>query len=188
MKDKVVYKSIPTKRLVLRQINPDDAPKVFAYRADPDVAKYQRWNPKSIEDVRAFLEELALVVPNSPGTWLQLAIVHRDDDQLIGDCGIRFPKDDLHQVELGITIAPSYQGKGMASEVMLAILEYVFITLKKHRAFASIDPRNHDAIALVGHIGMRQEAHFRESLLIDGKWVDDVVYAILESEWHARKS
>jgi len=51
MKDNVVYKSISTKRLVLRQINPDDAQKVFAYRADPDVAKYQRWKPKSIEDV-----------------------------------------------------------------------------------------------------------------------------------------
>jgi RimJ/RimL family protein N-acetyltransferase len=33
---------------------------------------------------------------------------------------------------------------------------------------------------------MRQEAHFRESLWFKGEWADDVVFAILESEWQER--
>jgi RimJ/RimL family protein N-acetyltransferase len=30
---------------------------------------------------------------------------------------------------------------------------------------------------------MRQEAHFRKSLWFKGEWVDDVVFAVLASEW-----
>jgi RimJ/RimL family protein N-acetyltransferase len=33
---------------------------------------------------------------------------------------------------------------------------------------------------------MRQEAHFRESLLFRGEWVDDVVFALLAREWRDR--
>ena len=53
--------------------------------------------------------------------------------------------------------------------------------LGKHRVFASADPRNARSLALLERVGMRREAHFRESLWFKGEWVDDVVYAILES-------
>ena len=34
-------------------------------------------------------------------------------------------------------------------------------------------------------LGMRQEAHFKESLWFKGEWADDVVFAILAREWGA---
>jgi RimJ/RimL family protein N-acetyltransferase len=30
---------------------------------------------------------------------------------------------------------------------------------------------------------MRKEAHFVKSVMIDGKWCDDCIYAILSEEW-----
>jgi RimJ/RimL family protein N-acetyltransferase len=36
---------------------------------------------------------------------------------------------------------------------------------------------------LLERIGMRREAHLQQSLRIDGEWVDDVVFAMLRSEW-----
>jgi len=36
---------------------------------------------------------------------------------------------------------------------------------------------------LVERLGFRKEAHFVESLFFHGKWVDDLVYAILAKEW-----
>ena len=32
---------------------------------------------------------------------------------------------------------------------------------------------------------MREEAHFVESLWFKGEWVDDVIFAILASEWES---
>ena len=183
-----MFAPIETDRLTLRRLVPDDAPAVFAYRSDPGVSRYQLWRPGTVESVRNFLKELAAVRPDTPGTWLQLAIVFRKDNAVIGDCGIRFPTDDVHQVELGITLAPKFHRKGLAFEVLRAVLGYVFDTLHKHRAFASIDPRNRAAISLMNRLGFRQAAHFTESILVDGACVDDLVFGMLDREWQSRCS
>jgi RimJ/RimL family protein N-acetyltransferase len=51
-----------------------------------------------------------------------------------------------------------------------------------------VDPRNAACIAVLERVGMRQEAHFRESLWLKGEWVDDMVFGILASEWESRSS
>jgi len=38
-------------------------------------------------------------------------------------------------------------------------------------------------MALMRSLGLRQDAHFRESLRFRGEWVDDVVFAMLAREW-----
>jgi RimJ/RimL family protein N-acetyltransferase len=35
-------------------------------------------------------------------------------------------------------------------------------------------------------LGMRQEAHFRESEIFKGEWGDELVFAMLEEEWRDR--
>jgi RimJ/RimL family protein N-acetyltransferase len=59
----------------------------------------------------------------------------------------------------------------------------VFKDLKKHRIIVSIDPGNLNSIRLVERIGFRKEAHFVESLWINGNWVDDLIYAMIEKDW-----
>jgi RimJ/RimL family protein N-acetyltransferase len=36
-------------------------------------------------------------------------------------------------------------------------------------------------------IGMYREAHFVHSEMIKGQWADELVYAILDREWRARR-
>jgi RimJ/RimL family protein N-acetyltransferase len=35
-------------------------------------------------------------------------------------------------------------------------------------------------------LGMRREAHFRESEIFKGEWGDELIYAMLASEWESR--
>jgi RimJ/RimL family protein N-acetyltransferase len=35
-------------------------------------------------------------------------------------------------------------------------------------------------------LGMRREAHFVQNEIVKGEWTDEIVYAILSSEWWAR--
>ena len=91
--------------------------------------------------------------------------------------------DDSRQVEIGFTLAPEYQGQGFGTEAVTGLLNHLLGRCKKHRVFASVDPRNEASVALLKRVGMRQEAHFHESLWFKGEWVDDMVFAILESEW-----
>jgi RimJ/RimL family protein N-acetyltransferase len=180
-----VTSDIVTERLVLRTLLPDDAETMFAYRSDPEIMRYQGWDPESLDDVRTFIADNALDEPFAPGWWRQFAITLRANGTLIGDCGVHVPEDKPEQAEFGITLATAFQRRGYASEALRALLRLVFVTLGKHRAFASVDPRNAPSIALFERAGFRKEAHFVESLWLMGEWVDDVILALLAREWRS---
>ncbi len=177
-----LFQNIVTERLILRQIVIADADGMFDYRTTSEVARYQS-HPKSMEQTRSFIKGLSVVELDTPDTWFQLAITQRSSDALIGDCGLHFLKDEPRQAEVGITLAHMHQRQGYATEALHAVLELLFDNLEKHRVFASVDPRNEAAIALFKRVGMRQEAHFVESLWFDGAWADDVVFGLLRREW-----
>jgi RimJ/RimL family protein N-acetyltransferase len=174
---------ILTQRLKLSRLMASDAPAVFGYRADPAVCRYQSFEPGTLEDVEGFIAELQSNVFNTPGTWFQFAMRLRESSLLIGDLGTHFTAEDPRQVEIGFSVAPAYQGRGYATEAVGGILGFLLGPLRKHRVFASVDPRNAACMAVLERVGMRQEAHFRESLWFKGEWVDDMMFGILASEW-----
>lgn len=170
-----------TPRLLLRPLRADDAAAFLAYRSDPAVARYQGWAPRSLADAQAFIAR-AGGVSWGPGWRPQHGIVLRGSEVLIGDTGFRVA-DDPRIGEVGISLAPAYQGRGFAAEALRAVLDEAFAARGIHRVTASIDPRNAPSLALFERLGFRREAHHRESLWLNGRWVDDVVVAILEREW-----
>ncbi len=178
-----MFTHIKTAHLILRKLALADSEALFRYRGDPRVYQYQNWAPQSIDDARGFIQSLAGVELDTPGTWFQMAITLRESGLLIGDCGMHFPGGEPHQAEIGFSLDPDFQGRGYASEAVTALLDYLFNSLGKHRVYATVDPRNQPSVALLERVGMRQEAHFRESLWFKGAWADDVVYAILDREW-----
>jgi RimJ/RimL family protein N-acetyltransferase len=122
------------------------------------------------------------VIPNTPDTWLQLG-VYLHNGPLIGDIGLHFLEDGA-QMEIGYTLAPEHQGQGYAFEAVKAVIDFLFLDLKKHRVTASVDPENQRSINLLKKLGFRYEAHFVKSFLIRGEWCDDIIYAVLEEEWN----
>jgi len=176
--------TILTERLVIDPLTVDDAEALFAYRSLPEVNRYQSWAPAESEDAVRFLCDLALVTFDSPGTWFQLGVRERDTKRLIGDLGLHF-LDGGRQVEIGFTFEPAAQGRGLATEAVGAAIGHLFGVMGKHRVVASVDPRNDASIRLLQRLGMRREAHFRQSLWLEGEWVDDAVFAILRSEWES---
>ncbi len=175
--------TLNTERLLLRPIHKSDAESVFRYRSDALTNKYQGWIPKTVDDVVSFIDNRVSPVIDINGTWFQYVIIKKDDGALIGDVGLHFFGPNNKQVEIGCTIDKNYQKHGYASEALSEIFRYLFNTLGKHRIIASIDPRNEGSIRLVEKLGFRKEAHFKESIFLDGEWLDDLIYAVLRSEW-----
>lgn len=177
-----------TNRLHIRPIRMDDKASIFSYRSDPQINKYLSSIPKSVDDIAKFITNSSPII-NIPGTWYQLAIIERATNQLIGDIGIHFLTSDPEnkQVEIGYTLHKDFHGKGYATEALWAVIDYIFNSLDKHRITASIDPENLKSITLIERLGFRKEAHFVEGLFFHGKWVDDLVYAMLAKEWKTKK-
>jgi RimJ/RimL family protein N-acetyltransferase len=179
--------NIVTDRLVLTPLSAADSDALFAYRSLPEVCRYQTWEPSRPQDAVVFIESLQSTEFDSPGTWFQLGVRFRESEQLIGDLGVHFLEGG-EQVEIGFTLAPAAQGRGLGSEAVVGLLDHLFGHLRKHRVFASVDPRNEPSLRLLRRVGMRQEAHLRQSMRFKGEWVDDVVFAVLASEWEGRRA
>lgn len=156
---------------------------MYRYRSDPEVSRYQGWRPEAVAEVEQFIRKIRHTGFNVVDTWFQLGIYLLAGRRLIGDLGIHFLPPENQQTEIGFTVSPAFQRRGYAVEAVQALIEYLFQTLHKRRIVASVDPRNTASIALLEKLAFRKEAHFRESLYIDGEWVDDVIYAILNEEW-----
>lgn len=181
------FTTIVAERVALRQLIATDAQRIFEYRSRPEVSCYQSWGIESKAEIQSQIESLAMIEPGTPGPWYQIGIVLQLTGELIGDCGFHVVETEPRQAEFGISLDPKYQCFGYATETLRALLNYLLIELDKHRAFGSVDPRNLRSIKLMRRVGMRKEAHFVRSLWFQGEWVDDMIFAMLASDWKAMK-
>ncbi len=170
-------------RLRLRRLRQGDAQAIAAYRGLPEVALLQSWEFYGPAEAAALIAEQERTTPDTPGSWLQLALTLLDSGVLVGDCGIHFLQDDRRQVEIGITLSPAHQGRGLAAEAVGSVLRYVFESLGKHRVRAVTDAENDRAARLFRRLGFRQEAHFVEHVWFKGRWSSEFVFAMLRREW-----
>jgi RimJ/RimL family protein N-acetyltransferase len=113
-------------RLRLRRLRRGDAEALCAYRALPEVARFQSWESYGPADAAALIAGQERTPPGAAGSWLQLGLTLAGSGELVGDCGIHFPQGDERQVELGITLSPRHQGSGLATEAVGCVLRYVF--------------------------------------------------------------
>ena len=174
---------LATARLRLDALRREDAAALFRYRADPAVSRYQGWRPASVDEAAQFIERQQATAFGTPGNWCQFALRLHGSDELVGDLGLHFVDTDT--VELGITLAPAQQGRGLATEALRAALALVFDELGRHRVFASVDPRNHACVKLLERLGLRREALHRQSVRDGDGWADDAIHAMLAAEWSA---
>ena len=180
---------LETERCILRGFELRDLPHFIAYRNDPEVARYQSWHlPYEEEAGRRFIADLQDDTPSHAGKWYQIAIEAKAAGHLIGDCGVGRSQDG-RQAEIGYTLMPTFQGKGLMTEAVSAILTYYFDTFHLHRVSASCDIDNLTSQKLLTRLGFRQEGTFVDRFYDERceEWRSEYGYAILRSEWFSTK-
>lgn len=170
-----------TDRVVCREFRLEDLKTFAAYRALPKVARFQSWTEFTYDDALALFETMNQVAFATIGHWFQLALVEKGTNQMIGDLAVHFVDD--HQVEIGFTLDPQFQGKGFAREAVLGLLEFLFGKLALHRVTATTDTENIPSWRLLERVGFRREGHFKENIFFKGTWGSEFQYAMLASEW-----
>lgn len=182
----IMFAEILTERLELRDLEVSDTQRIFEYRSRPEVSRFQSWGTQSADGIQLYLRDLSKTEPGRPGSWYQIGIILRSSGELIGDCGFQVLETEPRQADVGIALAPEFQGRGYATETLRALLDYLLVALGKDRVFGSVDPRNVRSMRLLQRVGMRKEAHRVKSLWFKGEWVDDAIFAITASEWKSR--
>ena len=173
---------LETARLRLRPYRADDAPAMFELYSDPRVMRYWSFPPwVEIGQARAYLDH-ALAGMDS-GEIFPWAIAERESDRLIGALTLFSLHVAQLRAEVGYSLSPQYQGRGLAAEAMRCALAHAFDELGLLRVEADIDPRNLASCRLVEAIGFAREGLLRKRWRVNGEVCDSAFYGLLAEEF-----
>jgi ribosomal-protein-alanine N-acetyltransferase len=181
---------LTTERLRLALLPPDAAARVLAYQ-------------------EANLEHLAPFSPTRPAHSLTVAFwrsrLAQDREDYRHDVGLRLyllPREGpfssvpvlgtvsftnirrgpLQAAELGYGLDAHHQGQGLMTEALRTACAYAFSAMGLHRIQANHLPENLRSAAVLRRLGFAVEGYARDYLLINGRWRDHVLTALLAPE------
>jgi RimJ/RimL family protein N-acetyltransferase len=176
-----------TERLVLRVMRRDDAAALAAYRSVPEIARYQSWPlPFTVADAEQLLAGQDGLDDLDPEGWTQVAIEH--GGVVVGDLAVGLELA-AQRASLGYTLSPAAQHRGFAVEAAGTLVDALFASTGVRRIVATLEDGNLASMRVVESLGFRFEGLERESVLVRGSWLDDVMFALLRADreaWIAR--
>lgn len=161
-------------RVTLRRLRAADLIALQAYRNDPEVGRYQGWEPMTDGAAAAMIAEMAAAPCPTPGGWIQIAIADALNDGLLGDIGLHVSAAG-EEAELGITLAPYAQGRGLATEAAGALIGMLRERTRVRRLIGITDVRNTASARLLERLGMTFEAE--EETIFRGEPCREARYA-----------
>jgi RimJ/RimL family protein N-acetyltransferase len=178
---------IRTARLLLRPYRPGDVDAVYAYERLPETVRYLSNEPMTRAEAGALVtRRVDSSTLGGVGEAVNMIIELARTGDLVGDCAMLWRSHG--QAEVGYVLNPAHYGRGYATEAVEALLRLCFEEMGLHRVAARCDARNTASWRVMERAGMRREAHLVQSELIKGEWTDELIYAILRSEWAARQA
>jgi ribosomal-protein-serine acetyltransferase len=172
--------------LVLRTPSITDAYHALLVANRERLARWEPWAiaPLALEETRSFLEASARNW--LAGLELPVAIAVRDRGQwrLSGAVSLHITPYS-RTAEIGYWIDGGYEGRGLASRAVAAVLDHGFGALGIDRVSLHTEPANERSRALAGRLGFVEEGVLRQGLAFPGERRDEIVYGLLASEWSA---
>ena len=172
------FQNLETERLLLRRVVNEDVNEIFALRSDQEVMKYiPRPLVKTEEEALAHIAMIDEKIDSNEG--INWAITLKDNPKLIGIIGHYRIRPEHFRAEIGYMLLPEYQRKGIISEAIKEVINYGFEVMKLHSIEAIIDPENFASEKVLQKSGFVKEAHLKENEYYEGRFLDTVIYSIL---------
>ncbi len=169
--------------LELRLLTPGDAEAAFA-ATERNRAYLRQWLPwvdrtHSAFDIREFIARVteqyeANLGPNF-GIWLQ--------DQFVGSVGSHPIDWNNRHCSIGYWIDAACQGRGIMTRCCANLLDYLFDDAGLHRITIQCGTGNHKSCAIPQRLGFTREGVMREAEWVNDRWVDLVVWGMLDRDW-----
>ncbi len=177
--DFTVFPNLQTTRLELRQIHESDAKDLYVLRSDKRVMQYiDRPMAERIEDALALINKIEESLKANEGiTW---GISLRNDSRLIGTIGFWRMDKPNYRAEIGYMLHPEMQGKGLMHEAISAVIKYGFENLNLHSIEANVNPLNVVSKKILEKNGFVREAYFKENYYYNGKFLDSLIYSLVD--------
>ncbi len=168
--------------LGVRPLEAPDASELYAL-IEANRGYLAQWLPwaaaQDLEGTERFIAEGEEQFARNDGFQARIA----PEGEIVGVAGFHSIDWINRNTSLGYWLAEDAQGSGTMAAVVRSLLDHAFYEWELHRVEIHCAPENRRSRAIPERLGFREEALLRETELIGGRYVDSVVYGMLESEW-----
>ena len=145
---------LETDRLFVRETVVEDVEAFFYIYSEPSITEYMEDLYPDVEEekqyVRDYIEKVYTFFEF--GVW---TVVEKESGAVIGRAGISY-REGFDMPELGFVIGVPWQGKGYATEVCSAVLDYAREQLAFTEVQALVEPENSVSLHLCAKLGMER--------------------------------
>lgn len=174
---------IETDRLILRRYVIEDADAMYKnWASDSEVTKFLTWQPhSSVEVSRGIIENW--LKEYSDKRYYQWAIVLKaNGNEPIGDISVGQMNEDISMVHIGYCLGRAWWRRGIMSEALKAVMDFMFDTVEVNRVESRHDPMNPNSGKVMQKCGMKYEGTLRSADRNNQGICDACYYALLRSE------
>ncbi len=176
-------KYLETDRLILRRFKKEDAEAMYNnWTSDNEVTKYLMWPTHSSQEVsQGILDKW--VRSYSDDRFYQWAIVLKENgDMPIGSISAVDIKEKTSMAHIGYCIGRAWWHKGITSEALRAVMDFLFDEVGANRIEARHDPRNPNSGKVMKKCGMKYKGTLRSYDWNNQGLCDACYYALLKAE------
>ncbi len=174
--------TIETERLILRRFTPEDAAPMYRnWASDPEVTKYLTWPTHSDPSVSAWVVDswVSDYARRDSYSW---AIELKELGQPIGSIAVVSLKEDVGSAEIGYCIGKAWWGRGIMTEALESVMDFLFARVGARRVEARHDPNNPASGVVMRKCDMVYEGTLRQADRNNQGICDAAVYAALASD------
>ena len=167
--------------LGLRPLRAADAPELQAL-VEANREHLSRWMPwaadQDLPGCEKFIADAEAQLARDDG--FQAAIAPAGP--IVGVVGFHPIDWTNRNTTIGYWLAEDHQGKGLMTTIVRALVDHAFEEWNLHRIEIHCAPGNHRSRAIPERLGFREEATLRETELVEGRWLDSVVYGLVAGD------
>ena len=167
-------------QVILRELRASDAASLFALLTTEEVSRFISPPPTTVEGFERFIAWT--LRQRLVGTYACFAVTLRGYDTAIGIFQIRELQPGFGTAEWGFAIGSPFWGTGVFEDGADLVLDFAFDTIGVHRLEARAAVPNGRGNGALQKIGAVQECVLRKSFQRNGQYLDQVLYAILDSD------
>jgi RimJ/RimL family protein N-acetyltransferase len=151
------------------------------------LARWEPWaaQPPTPESTRAFLEASGRAWLEGTELPVAIAVPAGDRWQLAGSAGLRISAYS-QSAEAGYWIDAAFEGRGLVTRAMTALLDQAFGPLGLARVTLHTEAANQRSRALATRLGFTEEGVHRQAISFPDGRRDELAYGQLATEWLAR--
>lgn len=168
------------KTITLRELRMSDAPALLAMLSTEEVARFISPPPTTVEGFERFIAWTHH--ERAAGNYICFGVVPHGMDAAVGLFQLRQSEPSFATAEWGFALGSGYWGSGIFVEGAQLMLDFAFDVVGVNRLEARAAVPNGRGNGALRKIGALQEGILRRSFLRNGEYLDQVLWAILESD------